>query len=233
MICVGDRITRPLPVSLRRSFGGWAGSSMPPEARRGASAWPAARDPPPSPARARRRRLARARRSPSCGSATSASSGTPDYHALLVLNVVLGGQFVSRVNMNLREDKGYTYGVRSSFDFRRRPRAVRDPGRRGDQRDRGRGARGARELAAIRGARPATARELDCRAASLTRGYPRNFETAEQMARAVAQMALYAPAGRLTSSSSCRRLAASMRRTSARCGGAPLALRGGRGDRRR
>ena len=46
---------------------------------------------------------------------------TPDYHALLVLNMVLGGQFVSRINMNLREDKGYTYGARTSFDFRRGP----------------------------------------------------------------------------------------------------------------
>ena len=34
------------------------------------------------------------------------SRGTPDYHALLVLNMVLGGQFVSRVNMKLREEKG-------------------------------------------------------------------------------------------------------------------------------
>ena len=33
--------------------------------------------------------------------------------------MVLGGQFVSRINMNLREDKGYTYGARTSFDFRR------------------------------------------------------------------------------------------------------------------
>ena len=46
---------------------------------------------------------------------------TPDYHALLVLNTILGGQFVSRINMNLREDKGYTYGARTSFDFRRAP----------------------------------------------------------------------------------------------------------------
>jgi predicted Zn-dependent peptidase len=40
---------------------------------------------------------------------------TPDYYALLVLNTVLGGQFVSRLNMNLREDKGYTYGAHSEF----------------------------------------------------------------------------------------------------------------------
>jgi hypothetical protein len=46
---------------------------------------------------------------------------TPDYHALLVLNMILGGQFVSRINMNLREEKGYTYGARTAFDFRRGP----------------------------------------------------------------------------------------------------------------
>ena len=48
-----------------------------------------------------------------------ASRSTPDYHALVVLNMILGGQFVSRVNMNLRQDKGYTYGVRTGFDLRR------------------------------------------------------------------------------------------------------------------
>src|SRR5918992_1207584 len=44
---------------------------------------------------------------------------TPDYPGLLVLNAVLGGQFVSRVNLKLREEKGYTYGARTGFDWRR------------------------------------------------------------------------------------------------------------------
>ena len=44
---------------------------------------------------------------------------TPDYSALLVMNSVLGGQFVSRVNLKLREEKGYTYGARTGFDWRR------------------------------------------------------------------------------------------------------------------
>ena len=46
---------------------------------------------------------------------------TPDYHALVATNMVLGGQFVSRINLNLRQDKGFTYGARTSFDFRRMP----------------------------------------------------------------------------------------------------------------
>ena len=38
-----------------------------------------------------------------------------DYTALDVVNTAFGGQFGSRINMNLREDKGYTYGVRSQL----------------------------------------------------------------------------------------------------------------------
>jgi zinc protease len=43
---------------------------------------------------------------------------TPDYFPLLVLNTLLGGSFSSRLNMNLREKHGYTYGASSSFDMR-------------------------------------------------------------------------------------------------------------------
>ncbi|MBA2571192.1 MAG: insulinase family protein, partial [Chloroflexi bacterium] len=46
---------------------------------------------------------------------------TPDFHAVSVLNTILGGQFSSRLNQLLREDRGYTYGVHSSFDMRRGP----------------------------------------------------------------------------------------------------------------
>ncbi len=43
----------------------------------------------------------------------------PDHHALSVMNTVLGGAFTSRLNLNLREKHGFTYGVRSRFSFRR------------------------------------------------------------------------------------------------------------------
>jgi len=116
---------------------------------------------------------------------------TPDYHALIVGNMILGGQFVSRINLNLREDKGFTYGARTGFDFRRRPgpfalqagvqtsataRAIEES---------------IGEIAAIRGPRPVTRDELGLAIAALTRGYARNFETAEQIARGVTQLALY------------------------------------------
>jgi zinc protease len=48
---------------------------------------------------------------------------SPDRPALSMLNAVLGGSFTSRLNFNLREQKGYTYGAGSSFSFLRRPGA--------------------------------------------------------------------------------------------------------------
>ncbi|MEO6950180.1 MAG: pitrilysin family protein [Polyangia bacterium] len=44
---------------------------------------------------------------------------SPEYFALSVLNTIFGGNFSSRLNGKLREEKGYTYGARSEFAFRR------------------------------------------------------------------------------------------------------------------
>jgi zinc protease len=44
----------------------------------------------------------------------------PDFHALSVLNAILGGTFNSRLNRVIREELGYTYGINSSFDMRSR-----------------------------------------------------------------------------------------------------------------
>jgi zinc protease len=46
---------------------------------------------------------------------------TPDFPALQVLNEAIGGGFTSRLNLDLREEKGYTYGIGSRFEYGRRP----------------------------------------------------------------------------------------------------------------
>jgi zinc protease len=43
----------------------------------------------------------------------------PDFHAISVMSAILGGLFNSRLNMKLREEKGYTYGASAGFDMRR------------------------------------------------------------------------------------------------------------------
>lgn len=51
----------------------------------------------------------------------AAARNTPDYAPLQVMNAALGGLFTSRLSNNLREEKGYTYGVRSQFQYRALP----------------------------------------------------------------------------------------------------------------
>jgi predicted Zn-dependent peptidase len=120
-----------------------------------------------------------------------ARRATPDYHALLLLNTILGGDFVSRLNLNLREDKGYTYGVRTGFNLRRGigPFAM--------QTSVGTDVTAAAieqawgEIRALATDRPATPEEVTNACATLSKGYPRGFETAAQVARSVAQLALH------------------------------------------
>jgi zinc protease len=46
---------------------------------------------------------------------------TPDYAALEVMDMILGGLYSSRINLNLRQDHGYTYGAYSLFSYRKGP----------------------------------------------------------------------------------------------------------------
>ena len=46
---------------------------------------------------------------------------TPDFFPVTLMVTILGGLFTSRLNLKLREEKGYTYGARAWFDFRRQP----------------------------------------------------------------------------------------------------------------
>ena len=121
----------------------------------------------------------------------SARRDTPDYAALVVMNAILGGQFVSRINLKLREEKGYTYGVRTGFDWRRglAPFSLQTSVHTAATADAIRDS--LNEIEAIRGSRPPSDTEMSLAKASLTRGYPRNFETAHQVARSVAQLVLY------------------------------------------
>ena len=119
------------------------------------------------------------------------SRSTPDYFPLLLMNMMLGGQFTSRLNLNLREDKGYTYGARTFFDYRRGPgpfaastsvqtavtkEAIEEI---------------LKELRGIRGEVPITEAELEFSKQAVIRGFPRSFETPEQIANRLADVVLY------------------------------------------
>jgi predicted Zn-dependent peptidase len=114
-----------------------------------------------------------------------------DYAALVTLNALLGGQFSSRINRNLREERGLTYGARTSFDFWVRagtfscetnvqgdatPLVVSEI---------------LRELEEVGTTRPAGTDELERAKSSMTRGYVRQFETSDQLAHAAARLAMF------------------------------------------
>ena len=192
LVVCGSRSADELIALAQQAFGGWE-AAVPPSTSDQGNADPAAT---PASAFAPGPRLAIVPREGAAQSELrighlSTRRDTPDYAALLVMNALLGGQFVSRVNLKLREEKGYTYGARTGFDWHKgiSPFSLQASVHSAATADAIRDSLA--ELEGIRGVRPPTEQELTLAKASLTRGYPRNFETAQQVGRAVAQLALY------------------------------------------
>jgi len=102
---------------------------------------------------------------------------SPDYFPILLMNSVLGGGITARISMNLREDKGYTYGANSSFQFRRGPGPFRAGGDMQTKYTKESVAELMKEINGIRGSAPITQKELDYYKQRLIRLYPGAFET--------------------------------------------------------
>jgi len=114
-----------------------------------------------------------------------------DYFPLLVLNTILGGQFSSRINLNLREDKGYTYGARSAFSMGRLEGPFTASAGVQTEVTRESVIEFMRELEDIRGARPATQQELDFARNAIMRREPLTLETNAQIAGRMQDLILY------------------------------------------
>ena len=114
---------------------------------------------------------------------------TRDYFALTVMNTILGGSFTSRLNQNLRETHGYTYGASSRFDMRRAAGPFTASAEVvGAKTDSGL-IEFMKELNAIRDTVPTT--ELLKTKRYLQLGLPADFETTQQIASALIPVALY------------------------------------------
>lgn len=119
-----------------------------------------------------------------------APRATPDYEALQVMNESLGGLFSSRINLNLRETHGYTYGASSQFVFRRSagPFLVAT-GVRTDVT----AASVAEIFKEVRGIRekPPTGDELALSKDSLVRSLPAQFETSSRVTNSTSNIYIY------------------------------------------
>jgi zinc protease len=100
---------------------------------------------------------------------------TPDYFALQVMNTILGGMFQARLNANIREEKGYSYGVSSGFGFGKGPNPFRTGGDIvGDKSDAAL-VEFMKELRGILGERPVTEEELKTAKESMVQRLPATF----------------------------------------------------------
>jgi len=115
-----------------------------------------------------------------------ASRRSPDFFALTLMNAILGGQFVSRINMNLREEKGYSYGAESSFSFLRGPGPFEAGGPVQTAVTRESLVELIKELTDITGGRPVTDSELASAKQRIIQGFPSRFETTFGVAGQVA-----------------------------------------------
>ena len=115
----------------------------------------------------------------------------PDYVAFEVMNNAFGGKFASRINLNLREDKGYSYGARAIFVPTRGdgPYMVFAPVQ--SQSTSESVVEIVRELGEVVGSRPITAEELSEAQGNLIKGFPQQFETVGGVAVQLSEMVRY------------------------------------------
>lgn len=186
LIVVGDVTPQQLLPKLEQALAGWTSKPIPAEAA-AVPTRPAAKPmavylvDKPNAAQSEIR----------IGHPGAARSIDPDYYALQVCMTALGGQFTSRVNLNLREKHGFTYGARSTITYRRGPGPLAA----------GAGVFTAKtdsslveflsELKDIRGPRPLTPAETDAARNAIIRGYPRRFETPNATIDVLSDLALY------------------------------------------
>jgi zinc protease len=110
LVVAGDISMSELKALADKVFGGW---------QRGTPAQPALGAPATTPARVVIVDKPGSPQTQLRVASIGAPRSSPDFRPMQVMNLALGGLFSSRINMNLREEHGYTYGASSQFSFRR------------------------------------------------------------------------------------------------------------------
>lgn len=115
----------------------------------------------------------------------------PDFYAVQVMNSILGGGGTARLFMNLREDKGYTYGAYSRFTPRRAAGPFSASGEIQTVSTKEAVQEFLKEINGIRGARPVTQTELEVNKQSFIRRFPAGFETVGGISNQLANLVTY------------------------------------------
>ncbi len=118
----------------------------------------------------------------------AAPKANPDEPALEAMSAVLGTQFISRLNMNLREDKHWSYGAQAFYWDARGPRPFLALAPVQSDKTSESAAEILKELRGIRGERPITADELQTAKNGLTLTLPGQWETGAAVAGSLAEI---------------------------------------------
>ena len=115
----------------------------------------------------------------------------PDYYPLFLVNYIFGGHATARLFMNLRQDKGYTYGYYSQIDWLNGPSALSAGGSVQTEVTKEALAETLKEFADIRGGRPVTQDEYDKAKEGILRGFPSQFESQGQVLQQLSHVVMY------------------------------------------
>ena len=181
IVAAGDATAASLRALLETAFGSWSGHAQratavaPADQVRGRSIWLVDRPD----AQQSEIRIGR----------VGPPRSTPDYFPLIVANTLLGGSFTSRLNQNLRERHGYTYGAGSAFEFRLSTGPFFAGAAVQTDKTAAALAEFFAELEAIR--KPVSEEELSRAKNYLALRYPAGFETTGQLAGKLEQKVVY------------------------------------------
>ena len=115
----------------------------------------------------------------------------PDYAALTLLNFTFGGQFSARLNQNLRQDKGYSYGFNSGISWFKELSLLVAGGSVQTAVTKESVQETLKEFQEIHQARPVTGEELESAKAGMMLGYPAGFERPGQVLAQVINLLLH------------------------------------------
>ena len=115
----------------------------------------------------------------------------PDYFALTLLNYAFGGHFAARLNMNLRQDKGYSYGYMSSVEWHTRVSALTSGGAVQTAVTAEAVEETLKEFSDIAGDRPVTEEEFRAARDGYLRALPAQMETHGQLLNQLVGMAVF------------------------------------------
>ncbi len=181
IVVVGDITPAAAKAAVEKALAGWpAGGSKP------AFAYPAL--PPKPPTTIYLVDKPGAAQSTFAIGITGPPRSTADYYAIEVMNTLLGGMFQSRLNANIREEKGLSYGVSSMFSFGKGPGPFRAGGDIISAKSDVALIEFMKELRGIQGSRPVTDEEIETSKASLVQSLPGMFGSVTSIGSAIGQL---------------------------------------------